>query len=200
MEQLRFSKAIFAILSAVVALCIPVVGCRNLSPAPSFDASKQFEVTVAGVYYDASLPYLRVLVDVYAKDTFTGEPFNVVKLAGRTIEQSTPPVWLAVLSVDGHYFGSVGPVTWTKQELRIVGEAERDIRVIQAAERGRTKRLSVECIPITDKGVAYMYSELGTYGVKDVQVTGVVGKFNKFFDLVLVAKEQMLELRKGDSR
>ena len=55
-------------------------------------------------------------VDVTAKDTFTGEPFRTVQLGNKdigfqTLVQSTPAVWLALLSKDGYFFSSQGPLT-----------------------------------------------------------------------------------------
>jgi hypothetical protein len=102
-------------------------------------------------------------VDVIPKDTFTGEPFRTVKLGNEdigyeTLVQSTPPVWLAIISKDGYFFNAEGPLTWTPQELQLPDPSERDYNKIQSMRELRVKHIKIY-VPSSDKAAVTLLQD-----------------------------------------
>lgn len=102
-------------------------------------------------------------VDVIPKDTFTGEPFRTVKLGNEdigyeTLVQSTPTVWLALLSKDGYFFNSEGPLTWTPEELQLPDSSERDYYKIQNMKERRVKHITIY-VPSSDKAAVALLQD-----------------------------------------
>jgi len=101
-------------------------------------------------------------VDVIPKDGFTGEPFKKIELGNKdigyqTLIQSTPTVWLVLLSKDGYYFNS-SLLTWTPEELQLPDTSERDYYKIQSMKERRVKHITIYA-PSSDKAAVALLQD-----------------------------------------
>lgn len=164
---------------------------------------------------------LRFGVDIIPKDSFTGEPFNTVELGNKdigfkTFVQSTPWVYVVLLSRDGYYFSSHGPLTWTPEELQLPDESERDYYKSQSMMKRRTKSVILTA-PSSDKAVVALLQDSNElmkklereqwervakgdwFSEKSVPTwSKLKDLFNKYFKVVIVEKEQWLKLKSLD--
>lgn len=165
MNRVRISRSVLFLFASMVLVIVS--GC-NGSPFSSVNTSmSQFDskLTDIGFRNNAALfspdilsipgDSLRFKIDVTPKNTFTGEPFRTVRLGNKdigfqTLVQSTPAIWLALLSKDGYYFHSQGPLTWTPEELRLPDASERDYYKIQSMRERRVKHVQM-FVPSSDK-------------------------------------------------
>lgn len=167
-------------------------------------------------------------VDVIPKDSFTGEPFNTVELGNKdigfkTFVQSTPWVYVILLSRDGHYFSSHGPLIWTPEELQLPDESERDYYKTQSMMKRRIKSVTLSA-PSSDKAVVALLQDSNelTRELQKKQWKWLIGGewllgedlpkesdeeyirskfeelFNRHFKLVVVEKEQWLKFESLD--
>jgi hypothetical protein len=171
---------------------------------------------------------LRFKVDITPKDSFKGEPFRTVELGNKdigfqTLVQSTPAVWLALLSKDGYYFHSQGPLTWTPEELQLPDASERDYYKIQSMKERRVKHVEM-FVPSSDKAAIALLQDSNKLAAELQQeqwkylVTGdwLLGEdlpkeadeeyirsefeklFNKYFKLIVVDSDGLQELKYPD--
>ena len=161
-KKLRYYFLLFTSI-----LLITVTGCNGSTFSPANTSMSQFDIKLTDIGFRnntalfspdiLSIPgeSLRFKVDVTPKNTFTGEPFRTVQLGNKdigfqTLVQSTPAIWLALLSKDGYYFHSQGPLTWTPEELQLPDASERDYYKIQSMKERRVKNVQM-FVPSSDK-------------------------------------------------
>ena len=164
---------------------------------------------------------LRFGVDIIPKDSFTGEPFNTVELGNKdtgfkTFVQSTPWVYVVLLSRDGYYFSSHGPLTWTPEELQLPDESERDYYKSQSMMKRRTKSVILGA-PSSDKAVVALLQDSNElmkklereqwervakgdwFSEKNMSTWNKLKNlFNKYFKVVIVEKDQWLKFQSLD--
>ena len=161
-------------------------------------------------------------IDVIPKDSFTGEPFNTGELGNKdigfeTFVQSTPWVYVILLSRDGHYFSSHGPLTWTPEELQLPDKSERDYYKSQSMRERRIKTVTLSA-PSSDTAVVALLQDSKALmkELEQEQWEGLVsgdlfsevpgeqiwrkfeGLFNRYFRVVIVDKEQWLKYESLD--
>jgi len=166
---------LFFLVLIIICLC---VGCNELNIFNN--VGDQFEIKIIDIgfkrntslnaIFDSTAPrvvvpgnYLSVKVNVIPKPSFTGEPFNISSIRGTNIETSSPLVWLAVLSKDGYFFGATGPLTWTRSELVLPSESERNYYYAEALREQRIKGIVVKYIPSTDRDVVALTNDVSAY-------------------------------------
>lgn len=229
----------FVLLSALLALAI-VSGCSGSTFPPGGKSISQFDIKLTDIGFRhntalfspdiLSIPgeSLRFKVDVTPKDTFTGEPFRTVELGNKdigfqTLVQSTPAVWLALLSKDGYYFHSQGPLTWTPEELQLPDASERDYYKIQSMKERRVKHVQM-FVPSSDKAAIALLQDSNKLAAELQQkqwkylITGdwLLGEdlpkeadeeyirsefeklFNKYFRLIIVDSDGLQKLKYPD--
>lgn len=152
-----------------------VLGCSGCSLASDGTSINQFDIKLTDIGFtqnnDLFSPdilsisgnQLLFQVDVTPKDTFTGEPFRTIELGNQdigyeTVIQSTPAVWLVLLSKDGYYFCDNGPLTWTPEELQLPDASERDYYKIQGMKKGRVKHVTLG-VSSSDKAVVALLED-----------------------------------------
>lgn len=226
----------FVLLFASVTLAL-VSGCSGSTFSPAGKSMSQFDTKLTDIGFRhntalfspdiLSIPGDRLLfkVDVTPKDTFTGEPFRTVQLGNKdigyqTLVQSTPAIWLALLSKDGYFFSSQGPLTWTPEELQLPDASERDYYKIQSMKERRVKHITIY-VPSSDKAAVALLQDsnklmgelqqkqwgalisgdwlLGKDLPKEFDEEYIRGKFealfNRYFRLMIVEKEQLFKLK-----
>ena len=158
---------------SVVLVTVP--GCNGSTFSPTRISTSQFDIKLIDIGFtqDTGLFSPDILsisgnqllfkVDVIPKDTFTGEPFRTIKLGNKdigyeTVIQSTPAVWLVLLSKDGYYFCDHGPLTWMPEELQLPDASERDYYKIQRMKEGRVKHITLGA-PSSDKAVVALLDD-----------------------------------------
>jgi hypothetical protein len=229
----------FTLLLTSAAL-ITISGCNGFSLSPASNIMSQFEIKLVDIGFRSniallspeilSIPGDKLLfkVDVTPKDTFTGEPFRTIQLGNEdigyeTLVQSTPTVWLALLSKDGYFFSSEGPLTWTPEELQLPDPSERDYYKIQSMRERRVKNIKLY-VPSSDKAAVALLQDsnilmeellqkqwkwfisgdwlLGENLPKEADEEYIRGEFetlfNRHFRLIIVEKEQLLKLKGYD--
>ncbi len=169
MKQVRLSA--LALGSSVM---ITLSGCVT-SSFLSGGTMTQFEVKLVDIGFSNNTALfspdtlsisgdkLRFMVDITPKESFSGEPFRTIQIGTKntgyqTLVQSTPIVWLVLLSRDGYFFGSEGPLTWTPEELRLPVPSERDYYKIQSMKEQREKQLR-PYVSSSDKGAVALLKD-----------------------------------------
>jgi len=152
-----------------VALLL-LTGCDKPIFSPSVNISSQFDIKLTDIGFSHNIALfssdtlsirgdtLLFKVDVTPKDTFTGEPFEKIKILNEEIIHSTPAIWVALLSRDGYYFHSQGPLTWTPEELQLPDTSERDYYKIQSMEAQRVKHVQMFA-PSSDKATVALLQD-----------------------------------------
>jgi len=174
LRRLRY----FRLLFALVALAT-ISGCGRTTSSAPVKGMSQFDIRLTDIGFGHNTALLSpdtlyvpgerlpFRVDVSPKDTFTGQPFRTVQLGNRdigyqTLVQSTPAVWLALLSRDGYFFSSAGPLTWTPEELQLPDALERDYYKIQSIKERRVKHVTIYA-PSSDKATLASYKTATGY-------------------------------------
>jgi len=153
-----------------------VLGCSGCIFTPDVTSiNNQFDIKLTNIGFTQNMDLfspdilsiagsqLLFNIDVIPKDTFTGEPFRTIKLGNEdigyeTLIQSTPAVWLVLLSKDGYYFCDYGPLTWTPKELQLPDASERDYYKIQNMEKLRIKQVKLG-VPSSDKAAVALLED-----------------------------------------
>jgi hypothetical protein len=236
MKRLRLGY--FLLLFASLTL-MTLSGCSGFTFSPASKSMSQFDVKLMDIGFKRNTTLFsqdaltisgeRLLfkVDVTPRDTFTGEPFRTAQLGNKdtgfqTLVQSTPAIWLALLSKDGYFFSAQGPLNWTPEELQLPDTSERDYYKIQSKKERRVKHVTIY-VPSSDKATVALLQDSNKLAAELQQkqwkwlMSGdwLFGEglpkeadeeyirsrfeelFNRYFKLVIVEKEQLLKLR-GD--
>jgi hypothetical protein len=235
LRKLRYS----VLLLASVTLAI-VSGCSGPTFFPAGKSMSQFDIKLIDIGFGhntdlfspdiLSIPGDKLLfrVDITPKDVFTGEPFETIKLGNKdigyqTLVLSTPAVWLVLLSKDGYFFSSEGPLRWTPEELQLPDASERDYYKIQSMRERRVKHVTLSA-PSSDKAVVALLKDsnelaselwkgqwrelikgdwlLGEDLPKEFDEEYIRGKFealfNRHFRLVIVDSDGLQKLKYPD--
>lgn len=173
MNRGKYFKYFLFLFASLALVTLP--GCDGSTFTPANINLSQFDVKLTDIGFrrnsalfsqdtlSISGESLLFRVDVTAKDSFTGEPFKTRQVGNKdigiqTFVQSTPAVWLALLSRDGYYFSSHGPLTWTPEELRLPDSSERDYYKIQSMKENRVKHVTIY-VPSSDKAVVALLQD-----------------------------------------
>lgn len=164
---------VFLILLIIALLASAVAACDEFNLTSNRKISSQFDTKLTDIgFRNSGIIYGDVLsisgdnllfrVDITPKDVFTGEPFEKIELGNKdigyqTLIQSTPTVWLVLLSKDGYYFNS-SLLRWTPEELQLPDESERDYYKIQSMMKRRTKSIRITA-PSSDKVVVALLQD-----------------------------------------
>jgi len=172
---LKMKKQNYITLLLSLITLTAVIGCSGCTFASNVTSINQFDIKLTDIGFTQNTDLfspdilsisgnqLLFRVDVIPKDTFTGEPFRTIKLGNEdigyeTVTQSTPAVWLVLLSKDGYYFCDNGPLTWTPEELQLPDASERDYYKIQNMEKRRIKHVILG-ISSSDKAVVALLED-----------------------------------------
>jgi hypothetical protein len=185
---------------------------------------KSSAVSIAGLVIGAdtlTIPgdNLNFSVDVVPKYSFTGEPFSVSELGNKdigfkTVTESRPYIYLAIFSRDGYYFHATGPLIWTKDQLELPDNSERDYYKTQSIINKRGKHVIIS-VPSSDKAVVSLLHACNELMKKmELQQWNAVAKgdwfseggspvwdkmqdlFNKYFTLKVIDKDEWRNLEK----
>ena len=168
-------KPIYLILPLALLAMVIVTACDLSTFSTASKSTSQFDIKLTDIGFKQNMALfssdillipsdnLLFKVDVTPKDTFKGEPFRTVQLSSKytgdkTLVQSTPAIWIALLSKDGYFFSSHGPLTWTPEELQLPDSKERDYYKIQSIKELRVKHVTIY-VPSSDKATVALLQD-----------------------------------------